>query len=77
VRDINFEVFIRVSFASVAIKVEWFPLGWERGVGDKVCERVAASGVVGKGNVGWRWVVDHGRESGGDVMRRDVGCGEV
>ena len=27
--------------------------------------------------MGWGWVVDHGREGGGDVMRRDVGCGKI
>jgi len=70
-------VFVGVSFASVAVEVEWFPLGWEGGVSDKVCERVAASGLVRGGNVGWWWVVDHGRESGGNVVRRDVGCGEI
>ena len=74
--DVNFEVFIGVRFASVAIKVEWFPLGWERGVGDEVCERVAASGLVWMGKVRW-WVVDHGREGGGHVMRRDVGCWKI
>ena len=55
-RDVNFQVFIGISFASVAIEVEWFPLGWERGVSDKVCERVAASGLVGGsmwGGGGW------------------------
>ena len=75
--DVNFQVFIGVGFASVAIEVEWFPLGRERGVSDKVCEWVAASGLVGGENVGWEWVVDHGREGGGDVVRRDVGCGEI
>jgi len=75
--DVNFQVFIGVGFASVAIEVEWFPLGWERGVSDKICERVAASGLVGGENVGWGWVVDHGREGGGNVVRRDVGCGKI
>ena len=54
--DVNFQVFVGVGFASVAIEVEWFPLGWERGVSDKICERVAASGLVGGrmwGGGGW------------------------
>ena len=44
--DVNFKVFIGVGFASIAIEVEWFPLGQERGVSDKICEWVAASGLV-------------------------------
>ena len=59
--DVNFEVFIGVSFASVAIKVEWFPLGWERGVGDEVCERVAASGLVWMGRWGGGWLTMVGK----------------
>ena len=54
--DVNFQVFVGVGFASVAIEVERFPLGWERGVSDKVCERVAASRLVGGsmwGGGGW------------------------
>ena len=27
--------------------------------------------------MGWGWVVDHSRKGGGDVMRRDVGCGKI
>jgi len=27
--------------------------------------------------VGLGWVVDHSRKGGGDVMRRDVGCGKI
>jgi len=77
VGDVNFQVFVGVGFASVAIEVEWFPLGRERGVSDKICEWVAASGLVREGNVGWGWVVDHSRKGGSDVMRRDVGCGKI
>jgi len=75
--DVNFQVLIGVGFASVTIKVEWFPLGWERGVSDKICEWVAASGLVRGEDVGGGGGVDHGREGGGDVMRRDVGCGKI
>jgi len=45
--DVDFQVFVRVGFAGIAIQVEWFPLGQERGVGDKIREWVAASGLVG------------------------------
>ena len=58
--DVNFQVFVGVGFASVAIEVEWFPLGRERGVSDKICEWVAASGVVRGGmwgGGGWLIIV--------------------
>ena len=74
--DVDFQVFVGVGFAGVAIQVEGFPLGRERSVSDKICEWVAASGLV-MGNVGWGWVVDHSRKGEGDVMRRDVGCGKI
>ena len=45
-------MFVGVGFASVAIEVEWFPLGRERGVSDKICEWVAASGLVRGGECG-------------------------
>jgi len=70
-------MFVRVGFSRVAIEVEGFPLGRERGVSDKIGKRVAASGLVRGGNVGWGWVVDHSRKGGCDVMRRDVGCGKI
>jgi len=50
--DVHFQVFIGVGFASVAIEVEWFPLGRERGVSDKIGEWVAASGLVRGGKWG-------------------------
>jgi len=46
--DVDFEVFVKVSFASIAIQGERFPLGRKRGVGDKVGEGVTASGLVGR-----------------------------
>ena len=66
--DVDFKVFVRVSFAGIAIRVEWFPLGRERGGGVWAGEG---------GHVGWGWVVDHSRKSGGDVVRRNVGCGKI
>jgi len=52
--DVDFKVLVRVGFASIAIQGERFPLGWKRGVGDKVSEWVTASGLVGgAGEVGW------------------------
>jgi len=52
--DVDFKVLVRVGFASIAIQGERFPLGWKRGVGDKVSEGVTASGLVGgAGEVGW------------------------
>ena len=74
--DVHFQVFIGVGFASVAIEVEWFPLGRERGVGDKIREWVAASGLVRREHVRWGWVVDHSRKGEG-VVRRNVGCGKI
>ena len=75
--DVDFQVLIKVGFASIAIQGEWFPLGRERGVGDKIREWVAASGLVRRGHVRWGWVVDHSRKSGGDVVRRNVCCGKI
>ena len=40
--DVDFEVLVRVGFTSIAVEGERFLLGWERGVGDKVREWVAA-----------------------------------
>ena len=47
--DVDFEVLIRVGFASITVK--GFPLGRKRGVGDEVGEGVATSGLVG-----WEWM---------------------
>jgi len=44
--DVDFQLFVRVGFTGIAIQVEWFPLGRERGVGDEISEWVAASGLV-------------------------------
>jgi len=33
--DVDFQVFVRFGFAGIAIQVEWFPLGRERGFGDE------------------------------------------
>ena len=49
--DVDFKVLVRVGFASIAIQGEGFPLGWERGVGDKVREWVAASRLVRREHV--------------------------
>ena len=57
--NVDFQVFVGVGFAGVAIQVEGFPLGWERGVSDKICEWVAASGLVRGGmwgGGGW-WII--------------------
>jgi len=29
------------------------------------------------GHVRWGWVVDHSRKGGGDVVRRNMGCGKI
>ena len=49
--DVDLKVFVRVGFASIAIQGERFPLGWKRGVGNKVSEGVTASGLVGREQV--------------------------
>jgi len=46
--DVDFEVLIRVGFASIAIQGERFPLGGERGVGDEVGKGVTTFGLVGR-----------------------------
>ena len=62
VGDVDFQVFVRVGFAGIAIQVEWFPLGRERGVGDKIREWVAASGLVGVGAWGGSgWLIMVGK----------------
>jgi len=75
--DVDFKVLVRVGFASIAIEGERFPLGWERGVGDKVHEWVAASRLVRREHVRWNGVVDHSGKGGGDVVRGNVGCGKI
>jgi len=42
--DVDFEVLVRVGFASIAIQSEGFPLGRKRCVGDNVGEGVVTSG---------------------------------
>ena len=56
--DVDFQVFVGVGFVGVAIQVEGFPLGWERSVSDKICEWVAASGLV-RGGIwgGGGWLI--------------------
>jgi len=49
--DVDFKVLVRVGFASIAVQGKGFPLGWERGVGDKVREWVAASRLVRREDV--------------------------
>jgi len=44
--DVDFKVFVRVGFTSVAVQCEGFPLGGKGGVGDEVSEGVATSGLV-------------------------------
>ena len=46
--DVDFEVLIRVNFASIAVQGEGFPLGRKMSVGDEVGEGVATSGLVGR-----------------------------
>ena len=75
--DVHFQVFIGVGFASIAVEGERLPLGWERGVGDKVREWVAASRLVRRGHVRWNGVVDHSGKGGGDVVRGNVGYGKI
>jgi len=75
--DVYFEVFIRVGFAGEVVQREGFPLGRKGGVGDKVGEGVTTSGLVGREQMRWDGMVDHGREGGGKVVRGDVGCWKV
>jgi len=56
--DVDFEVFIGVSFASIAVQGERFPLGGERGVGDEIGEGVTTSGLVQKEQMGWDGMSD-------------------
>jgi len=44
--DVDFEVLVRVGFASIAVHSEKFPLGRKRGVG-------VWAGGEGAGGVGW------------------------
>ena len=53
--DVDFEVFVRVGFTGVAVQCEGFPLGMEGGVGDKIGEGVATSGLVRWERMGW-WI---------------------
>ena len=73
--DVDFEVLIRVGFASITVK--GFPLGRKRGVGDEVGEGVATSGLVGREQMRWDGMVDHSGEGGGKVVRGDMGCWKV
>jgi len=75
--DVDFEVLIRVSFTSIAVQGEGFPLGRKRGVGDKVGEGVTASGLVGGEHMGWDGMSDHSGEGRGTVVRGDVACWRV
>ena len=75
--DVDFEVLVRVGFTSIAFQIEGFPLGRKRGVGNKVGERVTASGLVGREHMRWDGMVDHSGKGGGKVVRGDVGCWEV
>jgi len=63
--DVDFKVFVKVGFASIAIQGERFPLGWKRGVGDKVSEGVMALGLVGREQVRWvGWLIIAGKVEG-------------
>jgi len=75
--DVDFKVLVRVGFANIAVQGERFPLGWKRGVGDKVSERVTASRLVGREQVRWDGMVDHSGEGGCEVVRGCVGCRKV
>jgi len=67
--DIDFEVLVRVGFASIAVQSEGFPLGRKKGVGDKFGERVTTSRLVGREQMRWDGMVDHSGEGGGKVVR--------
>ena len=75
--DVDFEVFVRVGFTSIAVQGERFPLGRKRGVGDKVGEGVTTSGLVEREQMGWDGLSDHSGEGGGKVVRGDLACWEV
>jgi len=45
--DVDFKMFVRISFIGVAVQCEGFPLGGKRGVGDEVGEGVATSRLLG------------------------------
>jgi len=75
--DVDFEVLIRVGFASIAVQGEGFPLGRKRGVGDKVGEGVTMSRLVEREQMGWDGMIDHSGEGRGKVVRGDVGCWKV
>jgi len=75
--DVDFEVFIRVGFTSVAVQCEGFPLGRKMNVGDKVGEGVTTSGLVGWERMRRDVMVDHNGEGGGEVVRGNVGCWKV
>jgi len=75
--DVYFEGFIRVGFVGVAVQREGFPLGRKGGVGDKVGEGVTTSGLVGREQMRWDGMVDHGREGykgGCGLLEGNVGC---
>jgi len=67
--DVDFEVFVRVGFASVAVQCKGFPLGRKGGVGDKIGEGVATFGLVGLERMERDGMVDHSGEGGGKVVR--------
>jgi len=77
VGDVDFKVFIGVSFTNVTLQCKASPLGGKGGVGDEVGERVTTSGLVGWERVRRYGMVDEGGKSGGKVVRRDVGSREV
>jgi len=72
--DVDFEVFIGVSFASIAVQGERFPLGGERAVGDEIGEGMTTPRLVGRKQMGWDGMSDHSGEDGSKVMRGDVAC---
>ena len=67
--DVDFKVFVGVSFTSVTLQCEGFPLGGEGGVGDEIGERVKTSGLVGWGWVRGYGMVDKSGKGGGEVVR--------
>jgi len=75
--DVDFEVLVRVGFASIAVQGERFPLGGESGVGDEVGEGVTTSGLVGREQMGLDGMSDHSGEGGSKVVRGDVACWRV
>jgi len=75
--DVDFEVLVRVGFASIAVQGERFPLGGERGIGDEVGEGVTTSRLVGREQMGWDEMSDHSGEGGSKVVRGNVACWKV